>query len=253
MIVFSFLIGIFAPSFLYAKPLEVAIFIPRVDLFWKKTALFTKEAAIDLGMRLRVYNANDNPDKMIAEVRKTAQSGYAADIILSDEDHDWISEHAVLMVANEVDAFIDSLDVFSTTIEKNFIPDIKVIKDTSLKEVENPALHIGVSRENPILRNILNKGLDTITREEINAIREKWIPVEMGVTEALEYKWNKVWRLIGVVFLILLNQFLFGVSRDKHVALRFGSRRFRMYAVIGLSLLITVVSVLGWLAVQRNK
>jgi len=75
VIVFSFLIGIFSPSPLYGKPLEIAIFIPHEDPFWKKAILFTEEAATDLGMKLRVYNANDDPGKMIAQVRNTAQSG----------------------------------------------------------------------------------------------------------------------------------------------------------------------------------
>ena len=59
----------------------------------------------------------------------------------------------------QVDAFIDSVGAISTTIEKNFIPNIKIIGDASLKEIANPALHIGVSRAKPILRNILNKGI----------------------------------------------------------------------------------------------
>jgi ABC-type amino acid transport substrate-binding protein len=67
----------------------------------------------------------------------------------------------------EADAFIDSIGVVSITIEKNFIPNIKIISDTSLKEVENPALHIGVSRQRPVLRDILNKGLSAFRR---------WIP-----------------------------------------------------------------------------
>jgi PAS domain S-box-containing protein len=75
VIVISFLIGILSPSLLYGKPLEIAIFIPHEDPFWKKAVLFTEEAANDLGMKLRIYNANDNPDKMIAQVRKAAQSG----------------------------------------------------------------------------------------------------------------------------------------------------------------------------------
>jgi len=75
VIVFSFLIGIFSPALLYAKSLEIAIFIPHEDPFWKKAVLFTEEAAGDLDMKLRVYNANDDPDKMIAQVRKTVRSG----------------------------------------------------------------------------------------------------------------------------------------------------------------------------------
>ena len=157
----------------------------------------------------------------------------------------------------QVDAFIDSIGAISTTIEKNFIPNIRIIDDTSLKDIENPALHIGVSRNSPILRNILNKGLHAITREEMKTIRAKWIQVETENTESPVNDWNWV-RLIAVgvvVFLILsiLIRYLTRMSKGRHLELSFGSRRFRMYATIGLSLLITAVSVLGWLALQRNK
>ena len=83
VIVLSFLIGIFSPSPLYGKALEIALFIPREDPFWKKAILFTEEAANDLGMELRVYNANDDSDKMIAQVRKAAQSGIDGIIFLA--------------------------------------------------------------------------------------------------------------------------------------------------------------------------
>ena len=83
LIAFSFLIGIFSPSLLYGKPLEIAIFIPREDPFWKKAVLFTEEAASDLGMKLRVYNANDDPDKMVEQVRKAAQGGINGIIFLA--------------------------------------------------------------------------------------------------------------------------------------------------------------------------
>ena len=155
----------------------------------------------------------------------------------------------------QVDAFIDSIGVISTTIEKNFIPNIKIIDDTSLKDVENPALHIGVSRDKPILRNILDKGLHAVTREEMKTIREKWIQGEMGVTEAPEYDWIWLIGIVIVIFLILsiLIRYLTKISGGRQLELSFGSLRFRAYAIIGLSLLITVVSVLGWLTLQHNK
>lgn len=100
-------------------------------------------------------------------------------------------------------------------------------------------------------------------QEEIAELRIYYLPheaeaLELTGTKAPEYKWGKAWWLIGVVIVVfliltLLIRFLIKASRDKQLALSFGSRRFRMYAIIGLSLLITIVSVLGWLAVQRNK
>ena len=75
VIVFSFLTGMFSPALIYGKSLEIAIFIPHEDPFWKKVVLFTDEAAKDLGMQLQVYNANDDPDKMVEQVQKAARNG----------------------------------------------------------------------------------------------------------------------------------------------------------------------------------
>jgi len=83
VIICVFLTGVFFPSRLYGKTFEIAIFIPREDPFWNKAILFTEEAANDLGMKLRVYNADDDPDKMIAQVRKTARNGIDGIIFLS--------------------------------------------------------------------------------------------------------------------------------------------------------------------------
>jgi ABC-type amino acid transport substrate-binding protein len=88
----------------------------------------------------------------------------------------------------QVDAFIDSIGVISTTIEKNFIPNIKIIDDTSLKDVANPALHIGVSRKRPILRNILNKGLNAVTPEEKRTLHNRWL----GAAAQLIAKQSKI-------------------------------------------------------------
>ncbi len=81
--VLSLLFGLYSPSLLYGKSLEIAIFIPRDDPFWKKAVRFTEEAAGDLGMELRVYNANDDPDKMIAQVQTSVQSGIDGIIFLA--------------------------------------------------------------------------------------------------------------------------------------------------------------------------
>ena len=158
----------------------------------------------------------------------------------------------------EVDAFIDSIGVVSLTIEKNFIPNIKIISDTTLTEIENLALHIGVSRDNPILRNILDKGLDSITREEKNAIRKKWIPVAMDLAEEPSTIWNRAWWLIGIVlsiFLILsvLIRLLTRATKGEQMALSFGSRRFRIVTIAGLSIFVSIVALLGWLVLEHNK
>jgi len=158
----------------------------------------------------------------------------------------------------EVDAFIDSIGVISHTVEKYFIPNIKIVSDHSFKEIANPALHIGVSRARPILRNILNKGLDAITREEMNAIRDKWIPVAVNLPETPPAIWHKAGWLIGAVlavFLVLsvLIRMLTRSAKGEPATLRFGSHRFRVITIAGLSLFVSIVALLGWLVLEHNK
>jgi PAS domain S-box-containing protein len=159
------------------------------------------------------------------------------------------------VAVGNMDAYVDNLGVVSYLIQEKSLANLKVASGSGF---EDQPKSIGVRSDWPELVSILNKGLASITKEEMNTIRQKWIPVKIETTEALEYNWGKVWRLIGVVivvftFLVLLIRFLNKMSSDKQLTLRFGSRRFRMYAVIGLSLLVTAVSVIGWLVVQHNK
>jgi PAS domain S-box-containing protein len=77
------LLGLAAPPQLYAKNFEVAIFYPRDDPFWTKAVFFTKEAAADLGMELQAFNANDDPEKMVAQVKEAVRGGIDGIIFLA--------------------------------------------------------------------------------------------------------------------------------------------------------------------------
>jgi ABC-type sugar transport system substrate-binding protein len=70
-----FLISLFSPCLIHAKTFEIALFIPHEDPFWKKAIFFTRDAAADLGIKLQVYNADDDPDQMLGQVQKAAQRG----------------------------------------------------------------------------------------------------------------------------------------------------------------------------------
>ena len=72
------------------------------------------------------------------------------------------------------------------------------------KTIENPELHMGVSINNIILRDILNKGLNALSREEINSLRQKWMPLEFEKTTT-EAKSSYQWIIIsGVAFLLII-------------------------------------------------
>ncbi len=75
----------------------------------------------------------------------------------------------------QAEAFIDSIGNISYLTEKSFIPNVKIITDESLRQLANPALHIGVPKNNAILRNILQKGLDAVTRDEEKELKYRWL------------------------------------------------------------------------------
>ncbi len=155
VIVFSFLIGIFSPSPLYGKPLEIAIFIPHEDPFWKKAILFTEEAATDLGMKLRVYNANDDPGKMIAQVRNTAQSGIDG-IIFSNYQN---TGEQILRIAEKnsvpailINSQLPQADLLPRTKYKYWIgsvlPDDEKAGSVLIQQLINQAAQNGIERFN---------------------------------------------------------------------------------------------------------
>ncbi len=75
-----------------------------------------------------------------------------------------------------VDAFIGSMGVISHILDTRVIPDLWILDEMSLKTKEETNLHMAVLKENIILRNILQKGLDAFTIEELRELRRRWLP-----------------------------------------------------------------------------
>ena len=155
VIVLSFLIAIFSPSLLYGKPLEIAIFIPREDPFWKKVILFTDEAAKDLGMKLRVYNANDDPDKMVEQMQKAAQSGVDGIIFLAYQN----TGERILRMAEKnsvpvilINSQLPQTDLLPRTQYTYWIgsvlPDDEKAGSVLIQQLINEARQIGIERFN---------------------------------------------------------------------------------------------------------
>jgi signal transduction histidine kinase/DNA-binding response OmpR family regulator/HPt (histidine-containing phosphotransfer) domain-containing protein len=80
----------------------------------------------------------------------------------------------------KADAMIDSIGVVTYILENNYIPNVKAVVNVNLNNVANPALHVGVGKENKILRDILEKGLRSISREEKRRLYERWFHIPEG-------------------------------------------------------------------------
>ncbi len=199
------------------------------DLFFKKVAVISNFATAEI-LEERFPNIDRVPVKNTAEGLNAVSVG-------------------------NVDAFIESLGTVSYIIDKQFIPNVKIIGNIDIKRIEETQLHFGVAKDNMILKDILQKGLHAVSVEELNTIRQKWIPVNIVPVQKEEiFKSSDLWKiLIGIV--IIFSIFYFGFKwvfkrfiKEK-VALEFGSRKFRIQTNFYLTVLVIVVASMGWLAI----
>ncbi len=105
----------------------------------------------------------------------------------------------------KADATIENLAVASYLILKKNLANLKVAAPTSLK---NTDLSFAARNDWPLLISILNKGLDSITQDEHNEIRQKWIAVryEHGITKKL------VLQISGAAALVLVLVFIWNIQ-----------------------------------------
>ena len=71
-----------------------------------------------------------------------------------------------------VDAHVSHMIFYGNAQRQTFVPNIKV---AASKNLESGALRIGIHKSNPVLFSILNKGLGAIARDELAALRSKWL------------------------------------------------------------------------------
>ena len=158
----------------------------------------------------------------------------------------------------ELDGFIESIGVVSYYTGENFIPNLKISSDVQLNKMDSPPLYMSVSKDNIILRDILQKGLNSISKEEMNAIKEQWIDEITFDQKEGFFESSDLWEaIIGVLILFIVFYIVFKWIFKKYikekVALEFGSRKFRIKTNFYLIILVLVVAFLGWFSVMYIK
>ena len=158
------------------------------------------------------------------------------------------------VATGRLDAYVGDLGVVSYLIQEKNLGNLKIAGSG----LGFHHLSIGVRSDWPELVTILNKGLVSISQEEMNDIRQKWIPVELEHAKVKKSTLTSLWQLIGaavLIFLILffLIRFLMKYSQGETVILQFGSRKFRILTIITLSFIVTVISFISWLTMKHNK
>jgi len=89
------------------------------------------------------------------------------------------SEKAIKDLAyGKVDASISNFTVANYYIKKNGLINIKTLAELKFKNIKKEDLRIGINKNKPILYSIINKGLESITIQEIIKLKNKWFGVQ---------------------------------------------------------------------------
>ncbi|UCE93923.1 MAG: PAS domain S-box protein, partial [Flavobacteriaceae bacterium] len=154
--------------------------------------------------------------------------------------------------------FVESIGVVSYYLEENYIPNLEISTDVPLEKMESPPLYLAAHKRYPILKSILQKGLESISQDEMNTLREKWVTsesLEEDVSIDFSYLIFKSIAVIALLFIIghySIKYFFKRVVKEE-IVLEIGSRRFRLITLIGTLIILFVISFFGYLAMEHNK
>lgn len=158
----------------------------------------------------------------------------------------------------ELDGFVESIGVVSYYLESDFIPNLKISSDVQLDKMNFPGLHMAVLKKNLLLRNILQKGLESISAAEMNDLRKKWITTgKIEKEEAINFTSLIIKSITAIIILFIIGhysiRYFFKKVVKEEIVLEIGSKRFRIITIMGTLLLLFIISFFGWLAMEQNK
>jgi len=159
------------------------------------------------------------------------------------------------VIAGRVNAYVGNLGVVSHIIQENSLGNLKIAAETGL---DYQPLRIAIRSDWPELISILNKGVASISKEEMNVIRNKWIPVQFDQSRDFSFiTQNAKWLIAAAVgvFLALLSAIfiLAKTAQAVRIVSIFGSLQFRVYTLAGVSVFVVLVIVLSWMVMDYNR
>lgn len=138
----------------------------------------------------------------VAVQKQTSHEGFLREnTSITPISYDTLQKALLSVSDGENQAFVGNLTSSTYWIRKLNLTNLKVAAPVS-QEVQT--LHFGVRSDWPELLGILNKGLSSITEQEENAIRNKYIKIDYTPGISLKVFWKRTFQIAGAAFSILL-------------------------------------------------
>ncbi|MDH3348300.1 MAG: PAS domain S-box protein [Desulfobulbaceae bacterium] len=156
----------------------------------------------------------------------------------------------------QADAYVGYLGSITYLIRENDLANMKIAAEAGFPK---KFMHIGVRSDWPELIPLLNKALKSISKNEMEAIVQKWLPIKLDEHEHhKDESWKAAFWWIGgsfVAFLILaLLMFIYvKASHEETLINRFGSPGFQRSVILILVLFLFTIAILLWRVLEFNK
>jgi len=196
----------------------------------------------------------------LAAHRVAVVKSYAIVSMVSDEHPD-IHIHQVdssleglrALAAGQVDAMVENLAVASYLIAENNLINLQIAADSGFDMIR---LAFAVRSDWPQLLGLLNKALSSLTRDEMQAVKNRWAAVEAEQTgdadAAPAFAGWLLWTVVAVFLLLAtVSGLLMKFTSGERLTALIGSTRFRAIVLVSLSVFVVLVLFLGWLAMER--
>jgi PAS domain S-box-containing protein len=196
-------------------------------------------------------------------MRIAVTEGYSAQRYLEREQPeselvlvDTLQQAVFAVIEGRADAVVDDYPAINYIIEQNSLKGLRIAMLSSDPKLVTK-LAIGVRKDWPELRNILQKSLNTLDPATLNELRVKWLVLAQEAQGEDDLARTIYW-LVGItlsIFLLLiaLNRVSGHFSSGDGVGLQTGTRRFRIVILSSLSIFVALVGILGWLALSQIK
>ncbi|HDY81786.1 MAG TPA: transporter substrate-binding domain-containing protein, partial [Halieaceae bacterium] len=220
--------------------------------------LETRAAVVVKDPELQVKSLQDLYGKKLAVV-----DGFYYSEIMS-RDHPEIElvleadtqEALYAVIEGRADAMLDDLSVTKYMIDKLTLNNLQyafVTRDRDLTAINA----IGVRQDWSILRDILQKTMNALPKEEVDELRQKWFNSPQQAAPQ-DNTYVTIYKLLGAalgLFLLLfvLNRISTRFSQREEVGLQTGTLRFRILILGSISVFVILVGVLGWMALDQIK
>nr|CRH07397.1 putative hybrid histidine kinase. Containing SBP_bac_3 domain, PAS domain, HisKA domain, HATPase c domain, 2 response reg domain and Hpt domain [Candidatus Magnetococcus massalia] len=154
----------------------------------------------------------------------------------------------------KADAALGELAVFNYLMTHHMLSDVAVTGEVKVGDHTLSLLNIATRKDQPLLASILRKGLKAISREESQAIKQRWLgsTAQPSTTHGVKWDENIWWAIAAVLALMaLLIPLIFKHLMAKQAMERLSSVVLRRVGSVAVALFLAMVMSVAWFSLER--